>query len=631
MNRFTKRQKKIIKEISSSNDYITGKSLSLILNVSLRTIQSEVAEINKVLPLILSTNRGYSLDYNMYKALTFQLSEDEQNLEHIILKKVFFHTPHYNIDDLADSLYISTTTLEKYFKTINKTLENFDLKISRNNNTVFVVGNELNKRKYLNKIIFDEINPAFNSIDNLTNYFEGIDVDKIKIIILNSINKYDYYIDNAYYNNLIVNITIALYRMRTDHYVSQPINNISDHSDNIESKIANEICTQYSAHCNIAPTKDDIFYISSLLEGIIKPINQNHLISSKDILSEDFIEDIREILLNVFSYYMLEINFDEYLYSFALHIHGLIKRANSIQSSGNDFLYNIKKNCPFIYDVSVNIAQKLNKKYNIHIADSEIGYISIHIGYLIESSNTDSDKVSILLLCHDYHHIDSNIEKKLLDNYDNFITLKLFNTNNSSTLIDAYSDLIITTQPLNLIGKEVIVVSPFFTMMDQINIDNAIHKCLENKQKIKRNNMLSSFFDKKLFFKSNNFSNKEDVIKFLGQNVIDYGLCKDGFIESVLEREQLSSTCFFDTFAIPHALEMNAPHTMICVLTSENGIKWDEHTIHIVLMLAVQQNDRKKFMELYNGIVQTLEKPEKVNKLVSADSLMFFLEQLLEK
>ena len=71
-------------------------------------------------------------------------------------------------------------------------------------------------------------------------------------------------------------------------------------------------------------------------------------------------------------------------------------------------------------------------------------------------------KFLFCILCHDYHHIDSNIEKKLLDNYDNFITLKLFNTNNSSTLIDAYSDLIITTQPLNLIGKEVIVVSPIF-------------------------------------------------------------------------------------------------------------------------------------------------------------------------
>ena len=39
----------------------------------------------------------------------------------------------------------------------------------------------------------------------------------------------------------------------------------------------------------------------------------------------------------------------------------------------------------------------------------------------------------------------------------------------------------------------------------------------------------------------------------------------------------------------------------------------------------------KKFMELYNGIVQTLEKPEKVNKLVLSDNLMDFLNQLLEK
>ena len=132
-------------------------------------------------------------------------------------------------------------------------------------------------------------------------------------------------------------------------------------------------------------------------------------------------------------------------------------------------------------------------------------------------------------------------------------------------------------------------------------------------------------------YQLNLLARKEDVIRFLGQNVIDYGLCEEGFVESVLEREQLSSTCFFDTFAIPHALDMNATHTMICVLTSESGIQWDDHVIHIVLMLAVQQNDRKKFMELYNGIVQTLEKPEKVNKLVLSDNLMDFLNQLLEK
>lgn len=148
-------------------------------------------------------------------------------------------------------------------------------------------------------------------------------------------------------------------------------------------------------------------------------------------------------------------------------------------------------------------------------------------------------------------------------------------------------------------------------------------------KKIKRNNILSSFFRWKLFFKSNDFGNKEDVIRFLGQNVIDYGLCEEGFVESVLEREQLSSTLLILLqFTCPwHECY---PYNDLRSL-GESSIQWDDHGIHIVLMLAVQQNDRKNLWRLYNGIVQTLEKPEKVNKLVLSDNLMDFLNKLLEK
>jgi len=41
-------------------------------------------------------------------------------------------------------------------------------------------------------------------------------------------------------------------------------------------------------------------YISSLLEGTIKPISKDTQSISQDILTSDFIEEIREILLNVF-------------------------------------------------------------------------------------------------------------------------------------------------------------------------------------------------------------------------------------------------------------------------------------------------------------------------------------------
>lgn len=44
-------------------------------------------------------------------------------------------------------------------------------------------------------------------------------------------------------------------------------------------------------------------------------------------------------------------------------------------------------------------------EFHVEIADSEIRFISIHLGYLIEAACNTDDKVSVLLLCDSYHHI----------------------------------------------------------------------------------------------------------------------------------------------------------------------------------------------------------------------------------
>ena len=50
--------------------------------------------------------------------------------------------------------------------------------------------------------------------------------------------------------------------------------------------------------------------------------------------------------------------------------------------------------------------------------------------------------------------------------------------------------------------------------------------------------------------------------------------------------------------------------------------------MHIVLMIAVAQDDKKEFMKLYNGIVQSLENPQKVKQLISAKSHVEFINYL---
>lgn len=631
MERFSKRQRDILTAISDSDTPVTGNVLSLMLDISLRLIQSEIASINRILPIVHSSNKGYRINPDSWKSLTLRIPETaaDDNISHSILKKLIFSTSPYQIDEFAESLFISRSTLEKHIKSFQDILSKFQLNLGRENTYIQINGSELNKRRLIKSLLYDEINPAFNSIDNLSTYFPEMDVDKIKSILANSIHKYNYFVDSTYYNNILINVIIALYRVKSDNYIeTSPDSQIRKDSD--EYKIAKEIYEQYANHCHIKPEDNDIIALSSILEGQIKPIDSNGSdMVSQDILPEQFISDINDILRNIFNYYMLDIDYSDYLYNFALHIDGMIKRAKNTQSVENEILNTIKRNCPFIYDVSVFVAQRIHKKFHVEIADSEIGFISIHLGYLIEAACNTDDKVSVLLLCDSYHHIYETLEKKIKENFSDMIHILAFRDTDAKTVINTSSDLIITTKPLNTIGRKNLVISPFYTMMDHINITNAINDCAEEKKRDHYNKLLSSLFDENLFFRQDDFDGKEAVIRFLGQKIIEFGLANEGFTESVLQRERLSSTCFFDTFAIPHAIDMDAKRTMFCVLTSPKGILWDGHNIHIVLMIAVQQSDRKKFMELYNGVVRTLGDPKKVQKLVLADNLIDFVSQFI--
>ncbi len=349
---------------------------------------------------------------------------------------------------------------------------------------------------------------------------------------------------------------------------------------------------------------------------------------TSEIITSEFINEIDEILFSVFNYYMLNIDFSDFLYNFALHINDLIKRASHCQIAHNDIFDNIKKNCPFIYDVAVQIAKKTHDKYNILIEDEEIGYISIHIGFLIENYNASTEKIKILLICDDYYHIMDKIKNNIIKNHAHLIEIDSITANPFHYEFDDKIDLIITTKELSFIGKKIIHISPFYTQEDYLKIDTAINQYIIEREKQAQNSMLRSYFHENLFFDMNTYLSKEEAIRFMGQKIIDFGLAKEGFVESVFKREEMSSTCFFDTFAIPHALELNAKQTMFCVLVNRKGVQWDYKKIHIVLMIAVQQKDRKKFMKIYESIIRALGDKEKIQNLIKSHSLNEFIRYL---
>ncbi len=274
------------------------------------------------------------------------------------------------------------------------------------------------------------------------------------------------------------------------------------------------------------------------------------------------------------------------------------------------------------------LQKKIHDKYNILIEDQEIGYISIHIGFLIENYNASTEKIKILLICDDYYHIMDKIKNNIIKNHAHLIEIDSITDNPFHYEFNDKIDLIITTKELSFIDKKIIHISPFYTQEDYLKIDTAINQYIIEREKQAQNSMLRSYFHENLFFDMNTYLSKEEAIRFMGQKIIDFGLAKEGFVESVFKREEMSSTCFFDTFAIPHPLELIAKQTMFCVLVNKKGVQRDYKKIHIVLMIAVQQKDRKKFMKIYESIIRALGDKEKIQNLIKSHSLNEFIKYL---
>ena len=170
----------------------------------------------------------------------------------------------------------------------------------------------------------------------------------------------------------------------------------------------------------------------------------------------------------------------------------------------------------------------------------------------------------------------------------------------------------------------------WLTPKDKTCVDEAIRKCEKEKtNKIIKKDLIQ-YFHQNLFFINEKPLSKEECISFLGQQLEDFGVVPSGFTQSVNDREELSSTCFFDHFAIPHSIELNAIKTTIAVMISKVPIKWEEQNVKFIMMLAINKEDRKNFMVLYDGIINLLCDYQNLNYILEAKNYNDFIDIIVK-
>lgn len=632
------RQKEIMKFLLLQSSWVKGSVLAQEFNVTTRTIRNDIKKINefKNLQIILSSSEGYKIidNFNCKEYLDdnyMPISPKER--VNYILNKLLTTLKPIDLYDISEEIFVSLSTLEKDLKQIKDIVKNYNLKIDKKFNTICIKGDEKNKRQLIRNLLYVETDGNFLNLDNYENIFEDFDLNLIKEIFIDTFNSYNLYANDYSITSMVIHVAIILTRIRNNYILNSDENNYLNIKKYREYEICKEIIERLEKTFNVKFPQKEIYYLTFLIMGKAtlnySTINKFNL---KDFIEPSYIKLVDNILLKVNNYYFLDLNNEEFYIKFIIHTKNMLFRIKNNTYTKNPMNKNIKITYPFIYEVAVFISNEIYINTGLKIPEDEMGYIAIHIGAALERNKILNSKIKTVLICPKYHDIHLRIIRKLKERYSDSIEITDVLTLVDNTLNKLSANLIISTTNIEReLNSTFIKINPLLTHKDYLKIDFGIEKIINEKNISIVKKYINKCFDRDLFFKNIYYDNEFEIIRFLGEKLLNKKLANDNFVDLVIKREKLSSTTFLgNNFAIPHSIETDSKKTVISVLVNDDKIKWGNNYINMVLLIAVNKKDRRDFMELYESLIDVLCKKENVDLLVASNNYEEFMSHIAE-
>src|SRR5690606_7212093 len=184
----------LIQLLEGQDDWMKSKQITNYLNISSRTLRNYITHINEHynrLFFIESSNAGYRLRKINNKEVRELENKPFENRMYTILQKLILSKNKVDIFDLSDDLFVSVPTIEKDLMECRKFIKNYDLRIERAKDYLFIEGKEIDKRKIMRVIYSKEYNTTFFNIVDLEKIF-GYELHDFKKQLLQIIQSHDY-------------------------------------------------------------------------------------------------------------------------------------------------------------------------------------------------------------------------------------------------------------------------------------------------------------------------------------------------------------------------------------------------------------------------------------------------------
>lgn len=475
-SQMTKRQQRILLLFLETSEYLTSQKLSSLLNVSTKTIQTEIKVLNEIIhefACIQSIpSKGYQLKITNYELLeifkqTFQNEWSEfvpsNPLEraYYILGLMLKSQDFIKIDDLSELLFIDRTSVSRSMKIMRECLERYGLEIiQRNGKGLKIIGDEFRYRQCMAEYIYHKPDMLVTKIGKNQKF-----MDDLKELIFND----GITMPERVFHNFVIHIQVQLDRIDNHCLIDFQQDEVDMIENEYEFLVAKDVAKLIQKYFGIELNAQEKDYLAIHIIG--KKNNSTSAIES--CINNQLKKEINDIVQNMFDHitdiFGIDLSADMYLRkAIGIHICPMENRLKFNTYLRNPLIDFIKEKYLFAYMMSIEAwkAIALNECY-VNVED-EIGYIAIHFQYALERKKRNISKKRVLLV-NDYSVATSELLSfSILKTYRDLLVIE--NTISVSELsnykLSDYDCLITTVPIMPQMIIPVIRVNPISTEKD---------------------------------------------------------------------------------------------------------------------------------------------------------------------
>ncbi|WP_077623615.1 BglG family transcription antiterminator [Sediminibacillus massiliensis] len=635
----------ILRELMAANTPLTSEYLANLNQVTSRTTREDVKHLDELLAgngasIQPIRGKGYLLetpDEQKFRKFLQEVLEDEteddQSIPNLpeertayLIKRLLLAEGYLKLDDLADEMHISKSTIQNDLRSAKKILGKYGISLEkRPNYGLKVSGSELKLRFCMSEYLFDRSEEVgYGMLNAQLSSIAKEDLTAIWQIIMNQIKENDITLSDIAINNLFIHIAIAYKRIKSGYHISLFKKELQDIIGQKEYDVAKKIVDKAETELNVIFPEAEIAYIAIHLLGT-KMLNQTN--DKEKAMEQMMEEDVYKLTMSAVGKMEEKLHLgikqdQELIISLGLHLKPAINRYKYGMNIRNPMLDDIKANYPLAFEAGIIVGLALEEHTGVKIDENEIGYLALHIGAAIERRKLKTGPKRCLVVCASGMGSAQLLLYKIKSKFGQKV--EVAGTTEYYKLHEAdfdEIDFVVSSIPIpDELPVPVIEVNTILGENDLKKIEGHVND---------NNKSVYELFRKDLIFFDQALDTKEEVLAFFEEVLREKGLVGNTFIDALREREAVAPTAFGNLVAVPHPITPQSTETFLSFCILRKPIEWADKRVQFVCLLSVAKDSTEDLQSMYDILGKVIDDPGVVQRLLKTKTYEEFMKIII--